>query len=336
MSERNITVEDVNFFLTSQRGVEELVLHLDGDDGRIALPLALVADRTDDMRIIELRMYFSTWPLTGAHANRPPVLQPVSDLREPDVVGDYQRALAAGDVEAVLAAFEPDASVCEPAGDAYIHRGTDDLRALYELFFSNGGGIALEHCAVTDDGRSCALEYNAVAWGQTELPPEAGMAVYVRGDSGKLATARITTTSTRPCAGACRATTPHARPRDRSRLSHPRVLGVARGGSACARGRAGQGRAQPGPRHPRSDRHLARSGDRSGERRNLGGAIATDAGSRAGLRGHRDVVGTRHAGLGGSGARRRISTTVEVDPDQAVVTPVPTGGSGTPPTPVCC
>ena len=54
-----------------------------------------------------------------------------------------------------------------------------------------GGGIALEHCAVTDDGRSCALEYNAVAWGQTELPPEAGMAVYVRGDSGKLATARI-------------------------------------------------------------------------------------------------------------------------------------------------
>ena len=191
MTERNITVEDVNFFLTSQRGVEELVLHLDGDDGRIALPLALVADRTDDMRIIELRMYFSTWPLTGAHANRPPVLQPVSDLREPDVVGDYQRALAAGDVEAVLAAFEPDASVCEPAGDAYIHRGTDDLRALYELFFSNGGGIALEHCAVTDDGRSCALEYNAVAWGQTELPPEAGMAVYVRGDSGKLATARI-------------------------------------------------------------------------------------------------------------------------------------------------
>ena len=81
--------------------------------------------------------------------------------------------------------------MCEPAGDAYIHRGTDDLRALYELFFSNGGGIALEHCAVTDDGRSCALEYNAVAWGQTELPPEAGMAVYVRGDSGKLATARI-------------------------------------------------------------------------------------------------------------------------------------------------
>ena len=191
IAERNVTVEDVNFVMTPLRGVEEVVLHLDGDDGRIALPLALAADHTEDMRLSELRVYFSSWPLTGGHANRPPLLQPEPDLREPDVVGDYQHALAAGDVEAVLAAFEPDASVREPAGDAYAHRGADDLRALYERFFSNGGGIALEHCAVTDDGRSCALEYNVVAWGRTELPPEAGIAVYVRGDSGKLATARI-------------------------------------------------------------------------------------------------------------------------------------------------
>ena len=59
------------------------------------------------------------------------------------------------------------------------------------VFCSNGGGIPLEHCAVTDDGRACALEYNVVSWGRTELPPQAGIAVYVRGDSGKLAAARI-------------------------------------------------------------------------------------------------------------------------------------------------
>lgn len=192
LTDRNVTVEDVNFIVTPRRGVEEVVLHFDGDDGRIALPLALAADRNeDDARIIELRIYFSTWPLTGGHATRPPLLQPDPDLHEDGIVGDYQRALAAGDAEAAVAAFEPDGYMREPAGGEHIHRGTDELRALYKLFFSNGGGISLEHCAVVDDGRSCALEYNVVAWGRTELPPEAGLAVYVRGDSGKLAVARI-------------------------------------------------------------------------------------------------------------------------------------------------
>jgi hypothetical protein len=189
--ERKVTVEDVNFIVTPRRGVEEVVLHVDGDDGPVALPLALAADRNEDARIIELRVYFSSWPLTGRHAVRPPLLQLDPDLNEADVVGDYQRALAAGDVEATVATFEPGGYLREPAGDAYIHRGMDELRALYSAFFANGGGIPLEHCAVTDDGRACALEYNVVAWGRTELPPEAGIAVYVRGDSGKLASARV-------------------------------------------------------------------------------------------------------------------------------------------------
>jgi hypothetical protein len=50
---------------------------------------------------------------------------------------------------------------------------------------------ALEHCAAIDDGRVCVLEYNVVRWGETELPPEAGVVVYVRGESGRLAAARI-------------------------------------------------------------------------------------------------------------------------------------------------
>jgi hypothetical protein len=122
---------------------------------------------------------------------RPPVLQLDPDAHPAGVVGEYQRALAAGDLEGVLAAFEPDAHVREPAGGPYVHRGADELRALFTTFFSNGGGIPLEHCTVTDDGRTCALEYNVVAWGRTALPPQAGVAVYVRGDSGALAAARI-------------------------------------------------------------------------------------------------------------------------------------------------
>ena len=201
LAERNAVVEDVDVTLTPARGVEEVLVHLDGDQGRVALPVALAADHDEEGRIVEVRVYFSTWPLTGRHAIRLPLLQPDPELHEADVVGEYQRALAAGDVEGTVAAFEPDASVREPAGDAYVHRGTDELRALFTLFFSNGGGIPLEHCTVTDDGRACALEYNVVAWGATELPPEAGIAVYVRGESGKLAAARIYDDSDPPLTG---------------------------------------------------------------------------------------------------------------------------------------
>src|SRR5215218_6770449 len=191
LGQRNVSIEDVEHVITKRRGFEEVVLHLDGEAGRVELPVAIVADREPDGRIDELRMYYSSWPLTGRHANRPPVLQPDRQLRESDVVAEYQRALAAGDVDAIVAAFEADGYAREPAGGQYVHRGSDGLRAFYERLFSNDGGIPLEHCALIDDRRACALEYNVVRWGKTELPPEAGVAVYVRGQSGKLAAARI-------------------------------------------------------------------------------------------------------------------------------------------------
>jgi hypothetical protein len=191
LRERNVSVEDVEHVVRERRGFGEVVLHLDGDTGRVALPVALVSDRNRNGRIDELRMYFSSWPLTGRHANRPPLLQPDPKVRESDVVGEYQRALATGDAAAIVAMFEADGYAREPAGGEHIHRGQEGLRAFYERLFSNDGGIPLEHCAVVDDGRSCALEYNVVWWGKTELPPEAGIAVYVRGEKGKLAAARI-------------------------------------------------------------------------------------------------------------------------------------------------
>jgi hypothetical protein len=187
----NVSVEDVERVILEGRGFEEVVLHLDGESGRVGIPVAIVADHPSDGRLDELRVYHSTWPLTGRHVNRPPLWQPDPELRESDVVAEYQRALAAGDVGAVLATFEPDGYAREPAGGQHVHRGPDGLRAFYESLFSNGGGIPLEHCSVIDDGRSCALEYNVVRWGRTELPPQAGVAVYVRGESGKLAAARI-------------------------------------------------------------------------------------------------------------------------------------------------
>jgi hypothetical protein len=175
LEERNVTAEYVT--LAEGGGFEEVVLHFDGGTGQIALPCATVTDRRADGRIEEVRVYHSTLPLRGRHACRPPMLQPGPELREPGVVAEYQRALAAGDVDAIVAAFEPGAR----AG----------VRAFYEELFSHGGGIAQEQCAIAGDGRARALEYNAVRWGSTELLPQAGVAVYVRGESGKLAAVRI-------------------------------------------------------------------------------------------------------------------------------------------------
>ena len=191
LAEHGATAEDVDFVLTPERGVEELMLFVGSENGRIELPVAVASDHDERGRIVEQRMYFSSWPLTGGHAMRPPVLQPRAGLDAPDVVGEHQRALAAGDADAVMATYEPDASVREPTGAGHTDRGADELRARYERLFSNGGGIPLEHCAVTDDGRACALEYNVVSWGRTTLSPQAGLAVYVRGDSGRLSAARI-------------------------------------------------------------------------------------------------------------------------------------------------
>jgi hypothetical protein len=190
LTERNCAIEEVLTIHGKSRGSGEAVLHLDGG-AAVDLPVAVAADRVRDGRLVELRVYYSSWPLTARHANRSPVLQPDPKLRAPDVVGEYQQALAAGDLDAIVDTFEPDGYAREPAGERFIHTGTAELRAFYEQMFSNGGGITPQHCGLIDDGQACALEYNVVGWGKTELPPQAGIAVYVRGETGKLAAARI-------------------------------------------------------------------------------------------------------------------------------------------------
>ncbi len=191
LTQRQCRVEDLGRVVLQSQGFEEVVLHLGGQLGRVELPVAIVAEKESDGRLVELRMYYSSWPLTGQHANRPPLLQHDPDLRESDIVADYEAALAAGDVDAIVAAFEPDGYVREPAGGRFVHRGPDQLRAFYELMFSNGGGIPLELCGLIDDGRTCALECNVVRWGKVELAPAAEVAAYARGPSGKLAAVRI-------------------------------------------------------------------------------------------------------------------------------------------------
>jgi hypothetical protein len=122
---------------------------------------------------------------------RPPLLERDPLAREADVVGAYQAALAAGDAAGCVATFEADGCFREPSGLQYRVCGTADLTEFYTRFFSAGGGIILEHCTVTEDGVRSALEFNAVRWGGVDLPHQAGVAVYERGRTGKIAHARV-------------------------------------------------------------------------------------------------------------------------------------------------
>ena len=180
----HVTVEDVGHVILDQGGFEEVVLHGQASTGPVDLPVAVVADHTSDNRLTELRVYSSNWPLTGKHVIRPPLLQSDPELRLPGVVGDYQRAVARGDVEAVVSAFNADGYAREPAGGAHLHRGAEELRRFYGQLFANDGGIEMEHCGLVDDGHTSALEYNTVRWGRTELAPQAGVAIHVRDRHG--------------------------------------------------------------------------------------------------------------------------------------------------------
>src|ERR687893_235834 len=192
LRERDAVVENVALTLIQSRTVEEVALHLLGDHGgRVELPVAIVSDRNPDRALKAIRIYHSLWPLTGSHTVRPPLLPEDPSLHAEGTPGDYQRALAEGDLGGIVAIFESEGYAREPSGGAYLHRGAEGLRELYAHLFANGGGISLEHCTLTDDGVRCAIEYNCVRWGVTDIPPQAGVAVYERGSSGLLAAARI-------------------------------------------------------------------------------------------------------------------------------------------------
>ena len=173
------------------RVVGEFDLELTQEGRVFVLPVAVVVEPDPAKHSVWIRTYHSQWPLLGHHEVRTPLLARDPSVAESDVVGEYQAALAAGDADRTTATFEPDGCFREPAGPQFRRCGIEVLHEFFCLFFSAGGGIILEHCTVTEDGVRTALEFNAVRWGGHDLPPQAGVAVYERGSSGKLREARI-------------------------------------------------------------------------------------------------------------------------------------------------
>jgi hypothetical protein len=174
----------------SGRTVVEAVLRLRHEGRDVDLPIAIVGDDAPAGQVRALRVYHSFWPLEGHHRVRAPLLPPDPGAHAAGAVADYQRALAAGDVDAIVATFQDDGYFREPSGEPWVHRGHAELRRFMTQILG-AGGIGIEHATVTDDGKICAIEFNAVRFGKQPMAPQAGVAIYERGPSGRLRAARI-------------------------------------------------------------------------------------------------------------------------------------------------
>ena len=189
LAERQARVEHLATTFTSRGAVEECVLSLVRRDRTVRLPVAIAAVTSSDT-LVEVHVYHSMWPLMGAHAIRSPILPELAGLVLPDVIEQYEEGLTRADVPRLLQQFEADGVVREPTGERHIYRGRAELTHFFGKLLATGG-IYRERCSLTDDGRSCALEYNVTAWDGVLLPHQAGIAVYERARTGLLAATRI-------------------------------------------------------------------------------------------------------------------------------------------------
>jgi hypothetical protein len=95
-----------------------------------AQPALYFSDEFMEIQGGNVRSKDAYWPLTGSHNLRSPLLPEDPTLHTQGSPGDYQRALAEGDLEGIVRTFEPDGYAREPSGGAYLHRGVEGLREL--------------------------------------------------------------------------------------------------------------------------------------------------------------------------------------------------------------
>lgn len=194
-TDRSATFETQGFTTGSDRDVTEGLLTLTADGRRVALPIAVVAERRPE-REVEIRLYYSAKRLQADSRNRAPLVPRQDELPVPPPVAAHLEALARGDTDTVLASFENGATVREPTGATHAKDGDGGaMRAFYDRLFvrgSGGGrGLSMITGSRADDGRTCALEYTVTRMHGTDVTPQPGLAVYERGESGLLRSVRL-------------------------------------------------------------------------------------------------------------------------------------------------
>jgi hypothetical protein len=173
------------------RDVTEGSLTLDSRGREVKVPIAVVTERRPS-REVELRVYYSTRPLNGTSAARSPVMAANEGLILPPTVQRHVDALKRGEPAALVATFDSTGSIREASGER--HTGEEGLRRFYERLFGGaaiGSGVEVLKAGAADDGRTFALEYTLVRSRGRDVPPQAGLALYERSDTGLIRELRV-------------------------------------------------------------------------------------------------------------------------------------------------
>jgi hypothetical protein len=195
LTERDGAFETLAFTTGSDRDVTEGMLTLTVEGKRVAVPVAVVAERRPE-REVEIRVYYSTRAIQGAPTSRAPLIPRDNELAVPPPVAAHLFALERGDLNAVVAGFENGATLRDPAGTTHRKDAQGGaLREFYEKLFATGPtggrGVEVSKGARADDGRTCALECTVIRMPSGDVSPQPGLGVYERGESGLLRAARL-------------------------------------------------------------------------------------------------------------------------------------------------
>jgi len=129
LRERHATVEDVHRGVLEARGFEEVVVHFGGPIAPLDLPHAMVADHGPDGRIEEIRIYFSTRPLTGQPTPRAPVLPGDPELRLPPAAANYVAKAGNRGIELEPCVLVDDGEACALEYNAHRPEGETPIEA---------------------------------------------------------------------------------------------------------------------------------------------------------------------------------------------------------------
>jgi hypothetical protein len=129
LREHDASVEDVQRSVLPDRGFEEVIVHLDTPGGHVDLPHAMVADHTPDGHLLELRVYFSTRPLTGHATERAPLLAADPELLELSLIEEYAQEIAADGIELEPCVLVDDGDACALEYNTRRRRGDPSPRA---------------------------------------------------------------------------------------------------------------------------------------------------------------------------------------------------------------